>query len=476
MGTGWGDAMIADLFNVIRYHHGISLIRQKKLNEAHEYFQEMLIDNPTSSFLHLEIARLSFKMLDMPNVRKHLQELLDERISKSTIRAVLELTNWRMIASPRFFNHTPAFSPSGRMIVFASAREKTAGTGNLSLIDRPGLYRYDLDTGQERCLVDAAYYNSSPCFSPDGKKLLFLSARRGTGGNRIIDNRDNRGMYLLDLETGEEDLLVEDENKIKHPSFSPDGTKIIFYCSAKGVNTGSIYVYEREGRRQINCTPDGFESTFPSMSQDGKHFVFAAWRRDTNKDGQITLRDNSGIYCCPFTGSGEIQVSSDRYDNSFPQFSPDGRCVVYLSRRRDTNKDGLINSQDNSGIYRFDLKSKKEKVLVPDTHYNKFVSYTPDGQHLVFISNWRRGKSQSDIHQDYFEKKGIYMMDLKSWKISQVINDKYYSSHAPVVSPDNQHIAYTSWSKGLSRGLYYANIRELPSCEELQSYIQKNLM
>lgn len=466
---------MGDFFNLLRYREGINLIRTNKIQEAAYYFKDKLEDNHSNAFLHLEIARANYKLNNMEEVQKHLLEAISHSFSPQTIRNILELTNWRMIAPPTGYNQTPVFSPCGNYIAYASARIRTAGGEHLSIADQPGIYRYDLTANKEESLVDAKYYNSLPCFSPDGSKLLFLSARKGAEKGRAVSYQDNRALYLLDLKSGREEKLVGEEHKIKHASFSPDGQKIIFYCNPPDSPTGHIYLFDLASKQMINLTPDEYESTFPSISSDGKRYIFASWRRDTNKDGAITMRDNSGIYCREFDSLQEVTVAHDRFDNSFPSFSPNARYVLYLSRRRDTNKDGIINSQDNSGIYQADLKKLKEKVLVTDVHYNKYPLYTPDGSMIVFMSNWRRKKDPAFPHKDYFEQKGIYGMNLVSWKISQIVNDKYYSSHAPVVSPDSRFVAYSSWRSGMSRGIFMAQIKGLPSLEEVISYVRTNL-
>ncbi|MBD3271221.1 MAG: hypothetical protein GF384_01625 [Elusimicrobia bacterium] len=467
--------MMLNIINLIKYRTGIRLAKQGKMQDALNYFTQTLKKNPHDEFLNGEVARSYFKLNEIDLMKMHLRQALRAAsVSSSTVRTILEMTNWRMIASPRYFNQTPAFSPDGKYVVFASAREKTSGDGMLSASDRPGLYRYNLLTGQEECIVDAQFYNSSPRYSPDGNTMIYLSARRDTDQNGIIDHRDNRALVLRDLSSGKEEVLVNDSNKVKHASFSPDGTRIIYYCTPAGSTVGNVYLMNIGDRRQINLTPGEFESTFPSISPDGQRYVFSAWRRDTNRDGEITLRDNSGIYCREFNSLREIEVAADHYDNSFPEFSPNSRYIMYLSRRRDTNHDGVINSQDNAGIYQFDLKRMKEKVLVTDSHYNKYPSYTPNGKMIVFMSSWRRKKIQHAPHGDYFEQKGIYAMNLVSWHIVQLVNDKYYSSHGPIVSPDSKHVVYTSWRKGFSRGLYIALINDIPSKDDLIHFIEHN--
>ena len=99
--------------------------------------------------------------------------------------------------------------------------------GAIDLRDNSALYEVNLKTGSEKLLVSDLHSNSYPAFSPDGESIVFLSRRRDTNQDGKIDHTDYPALYLKDLSTGKEELLIEARHRPKFPSFSPDGESIL---------------------------------------------------------------------------------------------------------------------------------------------------------------------------------------------------------------------------------------------------------
>jgi Tol biopolymer transport system component len=277
----------------------------------------------------------------------------------------------------------------------------------------------------------------------------------------------------VDLATGAETCLLE-RFVIKHFVFSPDGSRIIFSGWEPGKARSGVYLFTPENRAVETLVSGWYESTFPQISPHGDAIIYASWRRDTNGDGIIDFRDNSGIYLLNLADRTEKEIVSDRYNNTFPSFTADGRHVVFLSTRRDSNNDGVVNSLDNAGVYFLDLDRKREWCVVEDAFYNKFPCATPDQAHLIFTSNWRRDNKDNE-GGDYFEYKGIYRTDILTRDIEQIVSDKYYGSRSPAVSPRGDAVAYVSWRRNTNRGLYLARLDRLPDRDELHSYVNNNI-
>jgi len=451
---------------------GSELIKQGKLEEAEKLFLTALEEEPENNHYRTELARIYFNSNDLTKTKQILSEILVYKPTSTDIEHILELTNYKKICSEMYFNAHPSISPDGEKVVFVSARKDTNEDGRIDNLDCGGIYLTNFKTGEEKLLVSDDYYNSFPCFSPDGEKIIYLSAKRDTNGDGRIDSFDNSGIYTLDLNTGEEKQIIPDTYRTKYPSISPIGKMILFLAWRPGAVHGGIFLLDLTTEREKVIGPDVYDHGCPVFSPEGTKIVYTSWRSDTNNDGVVNFRDNTGIYLYDLEKDREFCLVSDRYNNMFPIFSPNGKSIAYLSFRRDTNRDGIIDTLDNPGIYVYNLESRKEKMVVSDEFYNKFPNYSYDGKKIVYIGSWRGRKEEE---RAFFERKGIYLFDLTTKTERQVVSDRFYGCREVVTSPATSQIVYTSWKKGTNRGLYLADFETLPKISELQQIIEHNL-
>ena len=108
----------------------------------------------------------------------------------------------------------PRLSPDGRWVAFTgSVWEKLEGTPKTRICLAPA------DGGGHRTITAGPEHDAGPRWSPDGRRLSFLSDRREKGRMRL---------YALDAEAlGEAEELPEVEGTIEHHAWSPDGSRIL---------------------------------------------------------------------------------------------------------------------------------------------------------------------------------------------------------------------------------------------------------
>lgn len=451
---------------------GQELVKKGNLEKAEKHFLSSLEGEPENNQIRIELAYLYFNRGDIPKTKQILSEILVYKPTSYEFKHILELSNHKKICSEWYFNAHPSISPDGEKVVFVSVRKDTNQDGKIDNLDRGGIYLTNLKTGEEKLLVSDEFYNSFPSLSLDGEKMIYLSAKRDTNGDERIDSFDNPGIYTLDLNTGEEKQAIPDTYKVKYPSFSPIGEMILFLAWRPGARHGGIYFLDLESGREKVIGPDVYDHGRPVFSSDGTKIIYTSWRNDTNGDGVINFRDNTGVYLYDLEKDREFCLVPDRYNNMFPVFSLDGKNVAYLSFRRDTNRDGIIDTLDNPGIYIYDLETNKERMVVSDEFYNKFPNFSYDGKKLLYIGSWRGRKEEE---RAFFERKGIYLFDLLSKTEQQVVSERFYGCREVVSSPAGSQIVYTSWKKGTNRGLYLADFEHLPKIAELQQIIEENL-
>jgi dipeptidyl aminopeptidase/acylaminoacyl peptidase len=150
----------------------------------------------------------------------------------------------------------PVWSPDGRHIVFTSAR---TGQGDLYLIHTP-----TLGAPPKRLTRDATSAELFPAWSPDGERLVYVG--RGEEGDNL---------WLLDSLTGTPEPLTDWPRTQTAPAFSPDGRRVAFFANRDQEDRFDLYVVEaRAGARPTRvATSVKINPTGPQWTPDGRHLV-----------------------------------------------------------------------------------------------------------------------------------------------------------------------------------------------------------
>jgi TolB protein len=157
---------------------------------------------------------------------------------------------------------SPAWSPDGSRIVFASNRGESYSIYQLFLMNADG-------SDQHRIYYSKAI-SQAPSWSPDGRQIIFANDKE--------DNRSgNFEIFAIEPETvNPERRLTFHRRYDVNPVFSPDGARIAFASNADG--NSEIYVMRADGTGLLRLTRDRAEDQFPSWSVDGRRIIFCSDR------------------------------------------------------------------------------------------------------------------------------------------------------------------------------------------------------
>ena len=184
-----------------------------------------------------------------------------------------------------------------RIIYVAEEGPKTKRIKKLAIMDQDGANNKFLTLGNELVLT--------PRFNPTSQMVTYLSYFRNLPR-----------VYLLDIETGMQEVVGDFPGMTFAPRFSPDGKKIIMSFAKDG--NSDIYTMDLENRIVEKITNHPSIDTSPSYSPDGKFICFNS--------------DRSGyqqIYIMKSDGSNVKRISFGKGLYGTPVWSPRGDLIAF---------------------------------------------------------------------------------------------------------------------------------------------------
>ncbi len=145
----------------------------------------------------------------------------------------------------------------------------------------------------------------TPTFSPDGKKIAFVSNKDGSPKIYVIEIPEP-GTSLKNIQAT---LISKRNRENSAPAWSPDGTKIA-YCAKQGADR-QIWIYDFTTNQEKQITQGAGNKENPAWAPNSLHLVYNS--SDTNK---------SELYLIHLNQSDAIQISSGKGEKRFPSWEP----------------------------------------------------------------------------------------------------------------------------------------------------------
>jgi Tol biopolymer transport system component len=234
----------------------------------------------------------------------------------------------RRLTHNRAFDSGPTFSPDGRRIAFVSHRD-----GNYEI------YLMNADGTEKQRLTHDPAEDREPAFSPDGRRIAFASDR---GGNLEI--------YAMNVDGTHQRRLTHRRAVDDDPTFFPNGKKIAFVRVGAGFH--DIFTMRADGSRLRRLTHHRPLST-PDVSPNGRRIV--AWL--ARGDGGIEVMRADGTHLHELAGSG--------FD---PVFSPNGRKIAFEGSEERGSSRIIVMRADGS---------HKHALAMPPHRLNGFPDWGP---------------------------------------------------------------------------------------------------
>jgi len=227
-----------------------------------------------------------------------------------------------------------------RIIYVSEKGPKTKRIKKLAIMDQDGFNTKYLTLGNELVLT--------PRFNPTNQTITYLSYFRNLPR-----------VYILDIETGIQEVVGDFAGMTFAPRFSPDGKKIIMSFAKDG--NSDIWTMDLENRIIKKITSHPSIDTSPSYSPDGKYITFNS--------------DRSGyqqIYVMKSDGSKVKRISFGNGLYGTPVWSPRGDLIAFTK---------LHKKKFYIGVMRTDGTGER---LLTENYYQEAPSWSPNGRVLIF--------------------------------------------------------------------------------------------
>ncbi len=221
---------------------------------------------------------------------------------------------------------TPRFSPSTRELTYLAY-----------VNNRPRVYLYNIDTGQQEVVGDFPGMTFAPRFSPDGNRVVMSMAQDGS-----------TKLWVMDLRTRQRRQLTSTAAIDTSPCYAPDARQITFTSDRGG--QPQIYVMDADGGNARRISFGTGQYSTPVWSPRGDLIAFTRIY-----EGEFTI----GVMRPD--GSGERLL-----DRGFlvegPTWAPNGRVLMYFAQNRSNSR----GEGTNSRLVSIDLTGyNRREILTP---------------------------------------------------------------------------------------------------------------
>jgi len=204
-------------------------------------------------------------------------------------------TDERVLTDNKVRDGDPSFSPDGKLIAFESFRELAVNPTNMMTVPASEAFRMNAADGSDvrRLTTNGTPEDRSTSWSPDGSRIVFHSTRDpvppgSPAGSSTFE------IYSMNADGSDQRRLTNNIFQDTFPAWSPDGKRIAFLSTRE--NDVEIYTMDPDGANVVRVTDSPGEDAHASWSPDGKQLTFHSrrtggidiYRQNADGTGQAT--------------------------------------------------------------------------------------------------------------------------------------------------------------------------------------------
>ena len=216
------------------------------------------------------------------------------------------------------------------------------------------IFIIDVDGSNLQQLTNNSWDDEFPAVSSDDDRIVFQSKRDG-----------NWEIYVMDIDGRNQTRVTNNNSWDRLPTWSPDGQQIAFLSDRGG--QFAVYVMDADGQNVHQVANTGKRDGHVSWSTSNQ-LVFNTGG-DRSRFWYVVVSDADG---------GNLQSLTDN-GNWSPEWSPDGRSIVFVSSR--------FGGDTNPGIFVMDADGLNQRQLYDSPDYEWGARWSGDGQFILFTQS-----------------------------------------------------------------------------------------
>lgn len=256
--------------------------------------------------------------------------------------------------------------------------------------------------------------------------VLQFTGEAGVAGTRIAfvgQSGRNKELYVMDADGARLRALTADRSIALSPSWSPEGSLILF-SSYRGGGAPQLFVMYASGGKPYLVSGRAGNNTSGSYSPDGREIA-----------ATLSLDGNPEIYLLDARGGSPRRLTNHRGIDTSPSWSPTGREIAFTSDRGGSPQ-----------VYVMDRDGGNTRRLTYDVSYTDSPAWSPKGDRIAFVARAGNG----------FD---IWIAAADGSAARSVVSGG--SNENPRWSPDGRHLVFSSTREG-ARSLYVTDLDGRP--------------
>ena len=229
---------------------------------------------------------------------------------------------------------------------------------------RYGLSVADVDGHNEHVILDSEQPIMSPSWSPDGKRIAYVSFET-----------EHPRIFVQDIATGDREQITSFPGINGAPAFSPDGDSLAMTLSKDG--NAEIYLIHLPTKRLRRVTQHAAIDTEPAWSPDGETLVFTSDRGGKPQ-----------IYRIAVEGGRPERVTFEGSYNARATYSPDGTKLALVHRDAGRYRIGLLDLENGA------LQTLTESDL------DESPTFAPNGSMILYATSDSDGSALAAVSPD----------------------------------------------------------------------------